>query len=190
MDVGGTRGLFTTGRCALSMDWGDIGTLTPGHLRAGQDRRDDHAGLEGSPRPRDRQARALRRDDLPERRRRRQLRPVRLVRRLVGRGQRGRPEGEPGRRLRLPVVHERAGASRAWTSRSARPATTRTGRRTSRTSSRGSTPASARPPPTNYLGAIKASLENTNMVLDMRIPLTKRYEQDVLDTAVVAVPRR
>ena len=30
MDVGGTRGLFTTGRCALTMDWGDIGTLTPG----------------------------------------------------------------------------------------------------------------------------------------------------------------
>ena len=28
------------------------------------------------------------------------------------------------------------------------------------------------------------------MVLDLRIPLTKRYEQDVLDTAVVAVPRR
>src|SRR5690349_23734384 len=25
MDVGGTRGLFTTGRCALTMDWGDIG---------------------------------------------------------------------------------------------------------------------------------------------------------------------
>jgi len=36
----------------------------------------------------------------------------------------------------------------------------------------------------NYLGAIKASLQNKNMVLDMRIPLTKRYEQDVLDTAV------
>ena len=28
------------------------------------------------------------------------------------------------------------------------------------------------------------------MVLDLRIPLTKRYEQDVLDTAVAAVPRR
>lgn len=27
LDVGGTRGLFTSGRCALSMDWGDIGTL-------------------------------------------------------------------------------------------------------------------------------------------------------------------
>src|SRR6266498_2404504 len=27
LDVGDTRGLFTSGRCALSMDWGDIGTL-------------------------------------------------------------------------------------------------------------------------------------------------------------------
>jgi len=30
LGVGDTRGLFTTGRCALTMDWGDIGTLTPG----------------------------------------------------------------------------------------------------------------------------------------------------------------
>ena len=44
MDVGGTRGLFTTGRCALTMDWGDIGTLAPGTYAAGQDRRDDHPG--------------------------------------------------------------------------------------------------------------------------------------------------
>ena len=36
----------------------------------------------------------------------------------------------------------------------------------------------------NYLGAIKASLQNPNMVLDLRIPKTKEYEQDVLDTAV------
>jgi multiple sugar transport system substrate-binding protein len=27
LDVGGTRDLFITGRCALSLDWGDIGTL-------------------------------------------------------------------------------------------------------------------------------------------------------------------
>ncbi|HYU51266.1 MAG TPA: ABC transporter substrate-binding protein, partial [Candidatus Limnocylindria bacterium] len=37
---------------------------------------------------------------------------------------------------------------------------------------------------TNYLNAIKASLQNPNMVLDLRIPLTKRYQQDVLDTAL------
>ena len=28
--VGDTRGAFTTGRCALSLDWGDIGTLALG----------------------------------------------------------------------------------------------------------------------------------------------------------------
>ena len=27
LDVGDTRSLFTTGRCALTLDWGDIGTL-------------------------------------------------------------------------------------------------------------------------------------------------------------------
>ncbi len=36
----------------------------------------------------------------------------------------------------------------------------------------------------NYLGAIKASLNSPNMVLDMRIPLTKQYQQDVLDSQV------
>jgi multiple sugar transport system substrate-binding protein len=37
---------------------------------------------------------------------------------------------------------------------------------------------------TNYLGAIKSSLESPNMVLDLRIPKTQQYEQVVLDTAV------
>jgi multiple sugar transport system substrate-binding protein len=36
----------------------------------------------------------------------------------------------------------------------------------------------------NYLGAIKTSLDNKNFVLDLRIPQTKQYEQDVLDTAI------
>ena len=36
----------------------------------------------------------------------------------------------------------------------------------------------------NYLGAIKTSLDDKNMVLDLRIPQTKQYQQDVLDTAV------
>jgi multiple sugar transport system substrate-binding protein len=27
LGVGDTRGLFTSGHCALTMDWGDIGTL-------------------------------------------------------------------------------------------------------------------------------------------------------------------
>jgi multiple sugar transport system substrate-binding protein len=36
----------------------------------------------------------------------------------------------------------------------------------------------------SYLGAIKASLESPNMVIDLRIPQNQRYEQVVLDTAV------
>jgi multiple sugar transport system substrate-binding protein len=36
----------------------------------------------------------------------------------------------------------------------------------------------------NYLGAIKASLESPNMVLDLRIPGTQRYQGVVLDTVL------
>ena len=58
LDVGDTRGLFTTGRCALSMDWGDIGTLAPpGTYVQDKTGADDHARLEAGPRPGHRQAR-------------------------------------------------------------------------------------------------------------------------------------
>jgi len=36
----------------------------------------------------------------------------------------------------------------------------------------------------NYLGAIQASLNSPNMVLDLRIPKNQSYQQVVLDTAV------
>ena len=36
----------------------------------------------------------------------------------------------------------------------------------------------------NYLGAISASLNSANMVLDLRIPQNQRYQQIVLDTAI------
>ena len=36
----------------------------------------------------------------------------------------------------------------------------------------------------DYLGAIKASLNSPNMVLDLRIPQNQRYQQIVLDTAI------
>ena len=36
----------------------------------------------------------------------------------------------------------------------------------------------------NYLGAIEASLNSPNMVLDLRIPQNQRYQQVVLDTAL------
>ena len=36
----------------------------------------------------------------------------------------------------------------------------------------------------SYLGAIKASLNSPNMVLDLRVPQNQHYQQVVLDTAV------
>ena len=36
----------------------------------------------------------------------------------------------------------------------------------------------------SYLGAIKASLQSPNMIIDLRIPQNQRYEQVVLDTSI------
>ncbi len=36
----------------------------------------------------------------------------------------------------------------------------------------------------NYLGAIQASLNSPNMVLDLRIPQNQKYEQVILDTVL------
>jgi multiple sugar transport system substrate-binding protein len=36
----------------------------------------------------------------------------------------------------------------------------------------------------NYLGAIQASLNSPNMVLDIRVPKNQQYEQVIIDTVV------
>ena len=98
LDVGDTRGLFTSGRCALTLDWGDIGTLA---IDPKTSKVQDKVGAVIIPgtkqvrRPRHRQARPLRRQDLPLCHRRRQPRPVRGLRRLVGRDQRGQGRRRP-----------------------------------------------------------------------------------------------
>ena len=113
LDVGDTRGLFTSGRCALTLDWGDIGTLA---IDPKTSKVADKVGAviipgsQAGDRPRHRQAGRLRRHHLPLRDRRRQPRPVRGLRRLVGRHQRRQGPEDQGRGLRLPLLH---GAARA-----------------------------------------------------------------------------
>ena len=114
LDVGDTRGLFT------SRPLRPVGRLGrhrhPGHRpqdldREGQGGRGHHARVEAGAGPGQRQAGRLRRHHLPARHRRRQPRAVRRLRRLVGGDQRRRrPEGQ-GRRLRVPVLHERSPSS-------------------------------------------------------------------------------
>jgi multiple sugar transport system substrate-binding protein len=183
MDVGGTRGLFTTGRCALSMDWGDIGTLTPGTYAQ------DKTGATITPGWKevlDRSSGKLVPCDAT------------TCPNAVD-GVNYAPFASFGGwsgAVNAASPKENQDAVYDFLSYMSAPAQSgidvtlgKTGYNPYRTShfsnikpwtDAGLSQAAAE----NYLGAIKASLENKNMVLDMRIPLTKRYQQDVLDDAV------
>src|SRR6478672_2166611 len=183
MDVGGSRGLFTTGRCALTMDWGDIGTLTPGTYAQ------DKTGATITPGWKEVLDRASGK--------------------LVPCDPTTCPNAVDG--VNYAPFASFGGWSGAINAKSPKPnqdavydflsyksspaisgidvTLGKTGYNPYRTShfsdlapwkAAGLSDAAA----TNYLDAIKTSLQSPNMVLDMRIPLTKRYEQDVLDTAL------
>ena len=182
-DVGGSRGLFTTGRCALTMDWGDIGTLAPGTFAQ------DKTGATITPGWKQVLDRA--------------------TGKLVACDATTCPNAVDG--VNYAPFASFGGWSGAINAKSPKanqdaaydflsymssPAISgidvtlgKTGYNPYRTShftnmkpwlDAGLSQAAAE----NYLGAIKASLENKNFVLDLRIPQTKQYEQDVLDTAI------
>ncbi len=183
LDVGGTRGLFTTGRCALSMDWGDIGTLAIGTYA------EDKTGATITPGWKETLDRA--------------------TGKLVPCDATTCPNAVDG--VNYAPFASFGGWSGAINAASpaanqdavydflsymSSPAISgedvtlgKTGYNPYRTSHfesqdlwlKAGLSADAA---TNYLGAIKASLENKNMVLDLRIPLTVRYEQNVLDVAL------
>ena len=183
MDVGGTRGLFTTGRCALSMDWGDIGTLTPGTYAQ------DKTGATITPGWKevlDRSSGKLVPCDgttCPNAVDGVNYAPFASFGGWSGAVNAASPKANQD------AVYD-------FLSYMSSPAISgldvtlgKTGYNPYRTShfsniqpwiDAGLSQAAAE----NYLGAIKSSLENKNMVLDLRIPVTKRYQQDVLDTAV------
>jgi multiple sugar transport system substrate-binding protein len=183
MDVGGSRGLFTTGRCALTMDWGDIGTLTPGTYAQ------DKTGATITPGWKEVLDRS--------------------TGKLVACDATTCPQAIDGVNyapfasfggwsgaINAAAPQAQQDAAFAFLSFMSAPAQSgedvtlgKTGYNPYRTShfsdlapwvAAGLSEAAA----TNYLDAIKNSLQSPNMVLDLRIPLTKRYQQDVLDTAV------
>ncbi len=183
MDVGGSRGLFTTGRCALTMDWGDIGTLTPGTYSQ------DKTGATITPgwkQVLDRASGKLVPCDAttcPD----------------AVDGVNYAPFGSFGGwsgAINAKAPKENQDAAYDFLSYMSAPAQSdvdvtlgKTGYNPYRTS-QFSNPAPwlaaglSQTATDNYLGAIKTSLENKNFVLDLRIPQTKQYEQDVLDTAI------
>lgn len=186
LDVGDTRGLFTSGRCALSIDWGDIGTLA---IDPETSKVIDKVGsiiLPGSPKVLDRATGKL--VDCDE-----------TTCPYAVNGINHAPFAAYGGwsgAINAAVDPKVKDAAYAFLSYMSQPAQAnvdvtigRTGFNPYRISQfenidlwvqAGMSEAAAR----NYLGAIKASLESPNMVLDLRVPQNQRYQQIVLDKTV------
>ena len=184
--VGDTRGAFTSGRCALTIDWGDIGTLA---LDPATSTVQDKVGAVITPGWKETLDRASGK--------------------LVPCDATACPKAVNGVNyapfasfggwsgaINAATTKEKKDAAYAFLAYMSAPAQSsvdvtlgKTGFNPYRTShfenlapwkAVGMSDAAA----ANYLGAIKNSLNSPNMILDLRIPKTKEYEQDVLDKAV------
>jgi multiple sugar transport system substrate-binding protein len=186
LDVGDTRGLFTAGRCALSIDWGDIGTLAIDPATSVVQDKVGAVILPGTPRVLDRATGKL--VDCDETTCPYAVNGINHAPFAAYGGWSGAINAAAD-----PKVKD---AAYAFLSYMAQPAQANvdvtigiTGFNPYRVSQflnrqawveAGMSPAAA----TNYLGAIEASLNSPNMVLDLRIPQNQRYQQIVLDTAI------
>jgi len=185
-DVGDSRGLFVTGRCALSLDWGDIGPLA---VDKTQSKVQDKVGaviLPGSKQVLDRSTGQL-------------VDCTSTICPYAINGVNHAPFAAFGgwsgaiNKAASSKVKDAAYAFLSYMSQSAQSSLDvtigKTGFNPYRTShftnlgpweTSGMSEAAAK----DYLGAIEASLKSPNMVLDMRIPQTSFYQQTALDTAL------
>ncbi len=186
LDVGDTRSLFTTGRCALTLDWGDIGTLA---IDPENSKVIDKVGaviLPGSRKVLDRASGKLvdcSAETCPH--------AIDGVNRAPFAAFGGWSGG-----INSAADDKVKAAAYAYFSYMSQPEQSnvdvtigKTGFNPYRLSQfenldnwvkAGMSKGAAE----NYLGAIKQSLESPNMVLDLRVPQNQRYQQVVLDTAI------
>jgi multiple sugar transport system substrate-binding protein len=186
LDVGDTRGLFDTGRCALSMDWGDIGTLAIDPKTSTVQNKVGAVILPGSRQVLNRATGRL----------------VPCTKRTCPyaiRGVNHAPYAAFGGwsgAINAAADSKVKDAAYAFLSYMSAPAESnvdvtlgKTGfnpYRRSQFSNLGPwiKAGMSRAAALDYLGAIRDSLQSPNMILDMRIPKTSQYQQVVLDTAV------
>jgi multiple sugar transport system substrate-binding protein len=186
LDVGDTRGLFTSGRCALSVDWGDIGTLA---IDPATSKVQDKVGaviLPGSSKVLDRATGALVECDAttcPHAVDGINHAPFSAFGGWSGAVNAGSPDEVKD------AVYDFFSYMSAPKQSNEDVTIGATGFNPYRTSQfenldlwleAGMSEEAAK----NYLGAIEDSLNSPNMVLDLRIPQNQRYEQIVLDTAI------
>ena len=186
LDIGDTRGLFTSGRCALTIDWGDVGTLAIDPKTSTVQDKVGAIILPGSKEVLDRS-----------------------TGKLVPCDSNRCPHAING------VNHAPFAAFGGWSGGISAAAKAKVKEAAYDFFSYMSQPAQAnvdvtigitgfnpyrasqfenldlwvkagmsRQAAEDYLGAIKASLDSPNMVLDLRIPMNQRYQQIVLDTAI------
>ncbi len=186
LDVGDTRGLFTSGQCALTVDWGDIGTLA---IDPASSKVIDKVGaimLPGSRQVLDRSSGKLVACDAgtcPH-----AVNGVNRAPFAAFGGWSGGVNSAADARVK--------DAAYAFFSHMSQPAQSnsdvtigKTGFNPYRLSqfkdlSNWTAAGMSRKAAENYLGAIGASLDSPNMMLDLRIPQNQRYQQVVLDTAI------
>ena len=186
LDVGDTRGLFTSGRCALTLDWGDIGTLA---IDAETSKVIDKVGavaLPGSTRVLDRETGKLvdcSAETCPH--------AVDGINHAPFAAFGGWSGG-----INVKADDTVKDAAYAFFSYVSQPAQSNadvtvgaTGFNPYRVSQfenieNWTNAGMSQEAAENYLGAIQTSLNSPNMVLDLRIPQNQRYQQIVLDTAI------
>jgi multiple sugar transport system substrate-binding protein len=186
LDVGDTRGLFTTGRCALSVDWGDIGTLA---IDPATSKVQDKVGaviLPGSSQVLDRETGTL--VDCDAERCPHAVDGINHAPFSAFGGWSGAINAGSSDEVKAAVYDffsylsqpEQANEDVTIGITGFNPYRTSQFENLDLWLKAGMSEAAAK----DYLGAIADSLNSPNMVLDLRIPQNQRYEQIVLDTAI------
>jgi len=186
LDVGGTRGLFTSGRCALSMDWGDIGTLAIDPATSSVQDKVGSIILPGSTQVVDRSTGAL--VDCDATRCPHAIDGVNHAPFAAYGGWSGAINSKIDQRIKdaaygfLAYVSAPEQSNRDVTigATGFNPYRISQFSDTSLWVEAGMSEEAAQ----DYLGAIQASLESPNMILDLRVPKTQQYQQVVLDQAL------
>jgi multiple sugar transport system substrate-binding protein len=186
LDVGDTRGLFTSGRCALTIDWGDIGTLAIDPKTSRVQNKVGSLILPGSRQVLNRATGKL-------------VPCTRATCPYAIRGVNHAPFAAFGGwsgAIAAAADSKVKDAAYAFLAYMSAPAESnvdvtlgKTGFNPYRRSQFSNLAlwlkaGMSRQAATDYLGAIRASLQSPNMILDLRVPKTSEYQQVVLDTAI------
>jgi len=185
-DVGDSRGLFVSGRCALSIDWGDIGPLAVDKTQSTVQDKVGAVILPGSKRVLDRSTGAL--VDCDSKTCPRAINGVNHSPFAAFGGWSGAIN-----KARPDKIKDAAFAFLSYMSQPAQSSVDVTIGKTGFNPYRNSHFTNLGPwlksgmsdqAAKDYLGAIEASLKSPNMVLDLRVPQSAFYEGTALDTAL------